>query len=566
MIQTNHPTRSLACGALGGYDRDLVLAIARRLDADTAIVHEDDSSILAMDRDPIRWAAQGERGFAWSERIDDITGSGIRDWRDASSETAACGLVVGDRSAYLHSSVAGIAPIYFLEHEGAVYFATTVDALALSSASRLSVDWEAWASTLALAHPLGDRTPFAEIRRLPPFSRLEAHRGTPVVTEERWPWAEIEPTLDVEAGVEDVIESLRASVGRMGPGPITCQLSGGLDSRLCLALLDELPSADVSALTVDPDTGNDREIRIAATIAEAAGVPHQVIAGEPTDYWSDLERRALRVDYQFARAPWRMPKLATLRERRVVVDGFGFDVLAVPGDRFFFEETLDPRGGDSVVESIWDTLRSRRDRRMTRILRGGLGSLVWSSAHRQFMDESERFRGHPARAVLTFYRTREVRGIACAPYAVVGADVRIAMPLIDDQVARGALAISPLKKRGGKLYDAVFERLSPQLLAVGTSRRGGNFPGERIPRRGQSGLVSDALHASIVKGPLAPWVRPRALQRLTRHHRGKPPAGVLSVLSIAMFHQWCERYRHLLGEIDPAEGFGIPHPSVTDPD
>ncbi|MDQ2675941.1 MAG: asparagine synthase-related protein [Actinomycetota bacterium] len=557
----SQPSRKSACGAIGPYDRETVQAIAARMDVPVALAHEDPGSILLADREPIRWEAAEQRGFGWSERVDEVGGGGIASWRDAACAGAACGLVVGARGAHLHTSVAGVAPLYFLAHEGAAYFATSVDALAGASPRPLSVDWEAWAAILAIDHPLGDRTPFAEIRRLPPFSTLEVRAHEPVVVEESWPWAEVEPRHEVAAGVEAVVERLRASVASLPPGPIVCQLSGGLDSRLCLGLLGEHRGADVTTLTVDPDSGTDQEMRIAARVAETAGVPHTAVTGDPADYLQDLVLRARRVDYQAVRPPWRIPEIAALKEAGgTVVDGFGFDVLAVPGDRFFFAGAVEPHGEDSVVESVWRVIRARHDRRTLGMLRGGLGSELWSSAERQFMGESERFRGHPARAILTFYRTRELRGVSLAPYGVLGADVPLAMPLIDHELALATLAVMPPAKRGGKLYDAAFERISPRLLSLGTSRRGGNFAGERIPRRSRSEAVADALHADVAGGPLAPWVRPGVLRRLSRHHRGKRPGGIRGALGIAMFHQWCERYRGALGEVDPAAGFGVPRP------
>ncbi len=522
--------------------------------------------MLVVDREPIRWEGGSQRGLAWSERVEMFSGAGIGDWRDAACAGAACGLVIEGRRSYVHSSVAGVAPVYYMEHDGAVYLATTIDALALASPRRLSVDWEAWAAILSLTYPLGQRTPFAEIRRLPPFSMLRVRRGKAYVDERPWPWAEVEPSLDVGAGAADVVEALRASVARLPAGPITCPLSGGLDSRLCLGLLAESRRDDVSALTADPETGTDREIRIAARVAETIGVPHHAVAGDPADYWSDLELRLLRVDYQFIRSPWQMPELLPLRKAGgIAIDGFGFDVLAVPGDRVFVAETIDPRGDDAVVEAVWNLTRDRAERRISRVMRGRLGSALWASAHRQFTAESEQFRGHAARAVLTFYRTRQVRGIAMAPHSILGADVPTAVPLVDDLVARCALAISPQSKAGGTLYDAVFEAIDPRLRGIGTDRRGEALPGESpLRRRGDTASVADALHASVTNGPLAPWIRPSALRRLTRHHRKKQPRPPRGMLEIVAFHLWCERYRHVLGEIDVAEGFGVaprtPHP------
>ena len=63
-----------------------------------------------------------------------------------------------------------------------------------------------------------------------------------------------------------------------------------------------------------------------------------------------------------------------------------------------------------------------------------------------------------------------------APYGLLGADASIAMPLVDDKVARAALAISPASKRGGKLYDAAFERINPQLIMAGNEQARGRFP------------------------------------------------------------------------------------------
>ena len=557
----SRPSRTLACGAIGPYDRDQVLAIARGLEGESAIVHEGQGSILVMDREPIRWEANGRCGLAWSERVDEISGAGIANWRDASCAAAACGLVLEGQRIHLHSSVAGVAPIYYLAHEEAIYFATTIDALALATPRRLSVDWEAWATILSISYPLGDRTPFSEIRRLPPFSTLEVQRGSPRVEEERWPWAEVEPSLSVEAGAGDVVESLRASFARLPQGPIMCQLSGGLDSRLCLGLLSEHRRDDVSALTVDRDTGTDHDIRIAAEIAKTVGVPHLTVAGEPADYWTDLELRALRVDHQFVRPPWRMPELAPLRQAGgVALDGFGFDTLSTPGDRVFTAESVDPRGDDAVVERLWEFAGGQQKRGTPEILGESLGPALRSSAYRQFMAESEPFSGHPARSVLTFFRTRQVRGISMTAYAVLGADVAMAMPLIDDAVARAVLAISPLKKRGGHLYHAAFELIDPRLNDMGTTRRGTAPAAQPTPRRNRSAALSDAVHASITDGPLAPWIRPRTLRRLTRHHRGREPRTERGALAVVMFHEWCRRYRHVLGEIDAADGFGVRRP------
>ena len=67
MSGADEPRRNpVACGALGDYDPALVREIGRRMDAELSVMHDDGSSILLLDRAPIRWRGRG-RGFAWSE-------------------------------------------------------------------------------------------------------------------------------------------------------------------------------------------------------------------------------------------------------------------------------------------------------------------------------------------------------------------------------------------------------------------------------------------------------------------------------------------------------------------
>lgn len=555
-VGTRPPSRKLTCGALGTYDRDRVLAVADALGIGPAVAHEDASAMLVTDRDPVRWDHGSKRGFAWSERVETLDGSGFATWEDAARAGSACGLVAEGGRAFVHSSVTGIAPVYWMESGGAVYFASSVDALASTSGS-LTPDWEAWASIFTISYPLGDRTPFREIRLLPPFSTLEEAHGRARVTEARWPWSEVEPALDVKAGAAGVLDALRASVARLPEGPLACHLSGGLDSRLALALAAE-DRREVSAMSVNPDNGHDGEESTAAMIAASLDVPHQLATGDAESFWTDLSRRTLQVDFQFPRTPWRLPMVPALQRLGAVsVDGFGFDALATPGDRVFSPEATDPAGGDGTVGVVWDVLAAPYGRRRAWRLRGELGETLLASTRRQFLAESERFRGHPSRAVLTFFRTRQVRGISMTPYVVLGSEVPISTPLVDDDVARAALSISYETKRGGRLYDELFAAINPELIRLPSTRRGTAPPPSPASRRSRTTGTADAYYASVTNGPLAPWVRRHALRRLTWHERGKPPKPDRGAIPVIAFHQWCERYATQLGEVDVADGFGV---------
>lgn len=547
-------TLTAACGALGRYDRDRVLAIASALPGAPEIVHEDGRSILALDRPPIRWGCGRHQGLAWSERIDRLDGAGLGNWEDAATAAAACGLVAEGRRRYLHSSVSGVAPIYFAEDGEALYFAPTVDALARTSRT-LSIDWEAWAAILTIHYPLGDTTPFAEIRRLEPYATLEWRQGRARVNHGRWPWAEVEPRLSVSDGAPAVVEAARIAIERLPPGPLACPLSGGLDSRLCAGLLAERRRDEVTTLTI-VDGPTDDEARAAAGVAHALGLPHRIVTGAPEDYWPEVSERAFRVDYQFVRPPGMMSALGPLQGAGVVVDGFGFDTLAAPGGRSFTPEMLDPGGGGAVGSALWRKVKELHLNGTPATIRGHVARVLWASTRRQYHAESQRFRGHPARFLLTHWRTRQVRAVAMNPYAVLGRALPVAMPLADDTVARSALAISPPSKWDFKLYLAAFDAVDKRLARLPSTRMGAGLDGGRLPGtpRAQSAVVADAQHDCLAGGPLSPWLRDGVLRTLGRHRRGMAPHTRPSGLGVAYFHLWHERYASVLGEVDANAG------------
>ena len=201
----------VACGALGHYDEGEVRRIQGALGRGLSIAHQDETSILLLDRPPISWKHRLTRGFAWSEAAPECS-SRVTSWRDAATELAACGLVLEGDGAYLHSSVAGVAPIYYLEEGDATYFASRIDPLVQTCRGKLSIDWAAWAAIFLLTAPLGDGTPFLEVRRLRPFSVLEhrPHDGARQIGHE-WPWARHDP--GARGGTEEaVVENLRRAI------------------------------------------------------------------------------------------------------------------------------------------------------------------------------------------------------------------------------------------------------------------------------------------------------------------------------------------------------------------
>jgi hypothetical protein len=522
--------------------------MAELLDAD-AFVHEDDSSALILDREPLRWQDGGRRGVGWIEGDARRAPTRLADWR-AASGAGICGLGIDGRRRFLHSAVNGLAPLYWLEDGGAVYFASRIDPLVRSSPGRLSVDWDAWAAILTMRFPPGDRTPFAEISRLPQHSLLRLRLGRARVREERWPWAEVEPDQSVEAAAEGAAAALEEALAPL-PGGLVCPLSGGRDSRMLFAVLAR-EGRVAAAVTVPDDDGEPREEDLAAPVAAAFGVAHERLRSAEADYPAEWEERARRTEYQMVDHAWLVPMARRVAETGAPVpDGFGIDVFASEGRNFYNRESFDMSTPQAVSRAMFDSLRQYGHAHVA--LAQSLQEPALSRAREQFLASVKRFEGHPHQIVLDFYVSRSRRGISTYSTKLIGDRSWAITPGALDPFVRAALSIDLEEKRRGELYQGILEILAPRVAALPSTAdtpRGRPF----LPRRWCSPTAVQAHRRSLLDGPLAPHLSPE-LQAWIEGPVEAEPNGHLRVgiESVSLFHSWWRRYRDQLGEVDPSE-------------
>lgn len=136
----------------------------------------------------------------------------------------------------------GIKPVYYRNAEGRLAFGSEIRALLAAETPTPDVDPVALSQFLRFRYVPSPRTMFQHIRKLPPGAMLVAENGT--CREERWydytPMPFDSPKEDAEAERE-LLELYRGAVKRhlLSDVPVGLLLSGGLDSGLLLALMNE---------------------------------------------------------------------------------------------------------------------------------------------------------------------------------------------------------------------------------------------------------------------------------------------------------------------------------------
>jgi asparagine synthase (glutamine-hydrolysing) len=169
--------------------------------------------------------------------------------------------------------------LFYACRAGRLLFSPEVKGILADPSFPRQIDLTALAQYMRFQHLLGDRTFLQDIRLLPPGSILTFDQSTgDLSVNAYWSFADLpnRESIHRAEAVEEVGRLLRLAVRSRSEGPLRpgVFLSGGLDSRTILGLIDRRP---VTSITFGaPEC---RDVHLAARIASIVGSNH---------HWFDL--------------------------------------------------------------------------------------------------------------------------------------------------------------------------------------------------------------------------------------------------------------------------------------
>lgn len=180
---------------------------------------------------------------------------------------------------------------------------------------------------------LGDDTPFAAIRAVPPSVRFEWSAG--VLTVERARHEVHETTIGRAQAIERYIELFRAAVERRlvpDDEPFTMPLSGGADSRHILLELVGQGRAPGSVVT-GAQRRHCPDVAVAGMLARRLGIRHDVVDAPMDAGWSAELRKNVQTNFCADEHVWYLPVADHLvAHTRYSYDGIGGDILSAAVD------------------------------------------------------------------------------------------------------------------------------------------------------------------------------------------------------------------------------------------
>jgi asparagine synthase (glutamine-hydrolysing) len=223
------------------------------------------------------------RGHRFRTRSDtEVIVLGYKEWGTGVFDrlNGMFGLAIWDarsRRLVVARDAMGIKPVYYSNSRGRLTFASEIRALTAADGRAPQVDPVALSSFLKFRYTPAPATIFRDIRKLAPGTMLVAENGT--CREERWydytPVPFSAATDEAEAE-EELLRLYKGAVQRhlLSDVPVGILLSGGLDSGLLLALMNEHGDG-WPAYTVGYGEGfADDELADAAQTAALLGARH----------------------------------------------------------------------------------------------------------------------------------------------------------------------------------------------------------------------------------------------------------------------------------------------------
>jgi asparagine synthase (glutamine-hydrolysing) len=223
----------------------------------------------------------------------------------------------------------GLYPLYYTHYDGRLIFAPEMKGILCDPHFCRELDLTALAEYMRFQQLLGGKTFFEGIELLPNASLLRYEIRTDCLTiEPYWDFSEIpEVRVTFEEALEEIGRLLRRVVNRLASGPyrVGVYLSGGLDSRTILGLIDRKHSPVVSITYGQRDC---RDVVYAEGIARRLGSDHHWFEfknGEWVREWADFHLELTEGFHSWIHSHG----VSTLPRAREIVDvnltGWAFD-------------------------------------------------------------------------------------------------------------------------------------------------------------------------------------------------------------------------------------------------
>ena len=177
----------------------------------------------------------------------------------------------------------GIKPLFYMEHNGTIYFSSDIKSIYLAREKDLTLDSNAIDDFLYFYCIPQERSIFKEVKKIPPASYL-SFKKEKKTHGEYW---QLSFADKLEMSEDDYLDELQkrlvsAVKKRMiSDVPIGAFLSGGVDSSLVVAIMANLSGTPVKTFSMGVKEESYNELKYANMVAKRYATDHHVFIADP---------------------------------------------------------------------------------------------------------------------------------------------------------------------------------------------------------------------------------------------------------------------------------------------
>jgi asparagine synthase (glutamine-hydrolysing) len=360
----------------------------------------------------------------------------------------------------------GMRPIYYYKDSHKFVFASEIKAIIKVGILDKGVNWEAWNEIFTFGYPLGNKTPFKQILKMPKGSVIECNAGR-MKLKEYWDYENISVNVSgseeelVKKGAELFKKAIKKQAEGLKKGQIL--LSGGYDSRGLASGLKKFSDIDFETFTSNLHETGEKDIVFAKFLADKLNLKNTSVLENEDIYKNYFLDTVYKLDCISYEHQWVTPLVKKLKRGVLNFDGLAGDVLIKNARPLPYDETEKNYSIKKSVSLIYNKM-AVGSKRIGKFFRDGLIDQEFSlkeSIAKEFLN----IRNKEYNFFVFLINNRTRNSTCLLPNNLISRKTLSLLPFLDDELVKFFLSIPPHVK-DGDFYYKILKHNFPKIMEV----------------------------------------------------------------------------------------------------
>lgn len=361
----------------------------------------------------------------------------------------------------------GLRPLYYTVNNNKLFFASEIKAILQDKTFKKELNDEAVADWFAFGKVIGNKTLFKDITVLPPAS-IFVYDGQNLLLEQYWEFNyKPDYTKSENEFADELVKTFKKAVRirmrynyRYG-----VSLSGGLDSRVIIAAIEENKKQDILSFSYGPLDCD--EVKIAERVSAKAHTKFIPIEISPEMIINNSESEIFYLDgLSYVGFSFIPPILTTIIDNvDVVFDGYEFDLIL--GGSFLNEKLMNNKKRDELFKILYCGFQLFSEEELIKLFCEEYYEKIKNFPFKSFKKEFDKINEKELPNFQDkFFLQNHARRFQIGMHILYRVILENSTPTFDNDLIDLILTIPPELRFHHKVYRKFLHKISPELARI----------------------------------------------------------------------------------------------------